>query len=141
MGLFSLFTKSTSELNAVNGKCCNLTKWLNKADDAYNNAFKSKSMQGLEKYLTKACYQKIAERLLTSDSVYSGLDRYRHTTWSPVQNDTYIKRVRYDQIKMSMGIYAKVGDDYDEVWTLVDLDDNMRVSSIKRKECLDGYNS
>ena len=127
MGLFSAFTKSPEKSDI---------SWLEKVDDAYAHAFQVKNATGLENYLTRTCLVRQMERIRASEKAYSGISRYQHTTWtldSKSDNGTYyIKKVTYDQIKMSHGVVAAVGDEYSERWLVVTDNGNKKVAEIRR---------
>lgn len=125
MGLFGFKSDKKTSSHGMSG-------WLQKVDSLYDKAMQTKDMSGLEKYLDRSCYRKISEKLRMCDKVYSGIDRYKHVSWEKVNNETYIKHVTYDQMSISKGIQAKVGDDYNEEWFLVSSEDGTRVKSIRR---------
>lgn len=110
--------------------------FLNKADDAYSKALQTKNTAGLDVYFTRACLSKMLERIRMSEKAYSGLDRYKHVVWNKEGgNDAsshYMKVVSYDNVQISKGISAAVGESYSERWTLVDEKGQTKVSEIRR---------
>ena len=127
MGLFSLGKKSEEDSTVV---------WLRKVDAAYTKSFQVKNAVGCEPYMTRVCLSKTLERVRLEEKNYSGIERYKHVTWvKKAGNDVsqlYEKNVTYDNIKMSYGIVAPVGDSYKEMWTVVKENGEQKVSDIRR---------
>lgn len=127
MGFLGLFTKTSEDSFIV---------WLNKVDKAYETAFCTKNAKELERYMTRGCLLKQMDRIRASEKAYSGLSRYVHTDWKLEEKNNemvcYVKQVTYDQIKMSHGIVAAVGDEYSEKWYITGNGENRRVSEIRR---------
>lgn len=111
-------------------------KWLEEVDSAYARAFQVKNVSGLANYLTRSCLSKQSEVVRLGEKEYSGLARYKHVDWVKgaltESGLVYTKKVTYDHIKMSHGIYAAVGDDYIEEWVLVKESGVQKVASIRR---------
>lgn len=128
MGLFS-FKKSPSKGAQLN--------WLETVDAAYAKAFAIKNVAGLEEYFTRTCLSKLMQRVRLGEKAYSGLARYQHTSWVKVADNgetmQFKKTVTYDQIKMSQGIVASVGEGYIELWTVVKENGIDKVSEIRRE--------
>ena len=129
MGLFSFFKKKASNDNAQ-------VDWLNKVNLAYQRAFQVKNATGLADYLTRTCLVKMMERIRMGEKSYSGLVRYQHTNWvkgevTP-ERTVWNKEVTYDQIKISQGIIAPVGDNCTEEWVVVNEDGVNKISEIRR---------
>lgn len=74
----------------------------------------------------------LIERIRLSQKAYSGLDRYKHVTWTPTSLNVYIKTVSYDDVQISKGIKAAVGDSLTEEWTLILNGDNYKVDGVRR---------
>lgn len=125
MGLFSAIKKQPKVDSGA-------LKWLESADALYTKALQTHNMSGLEKYFDRSVYRMIAEQLRHNDKVYSGLERYKHVNWEEKETGVYIKIVTYDQMQISKGIQAKVGDDYKEEWCLAKTPDGTRVTKIRR---------
>ena len=126
MGLFSSFKKGGSNVSN------STLNWLNDADEAYLKAFNTSSMAGCEKYFSRDVYRKIAEDVRRLGKTYSGITRYRHVTWKMVEQGVYQRIVTFDQMQISKGIQAKVGDDSTEEWSLGATDDGTKVTKIRR---------
>ena len=113
-----------------------IEKWLLKVDDAYVKASQCGNVQALVPFCTRACLTKLAEQIRLGGKEYAGLERYRHVTWSSVDETAdqlnWIKEVSYDHVNVSRGVIVPVGDDYHERWSLT-LDAETRlVSDIRR---------
>lgn len=128
MGLFDSLKKSKVD-NAY-------ISFLTKADAAYTKAYQIKNASNLEQFCTRGCLVKQVERVHSGEKAYSGLERYKHVVWElvgeTVSNISYKKVVTYDQIKMSQGIVAPVGDAYEEVWVIDIANGPMKISEIRR---------
>ena len=74
----------------------------------------------------------LIERIRLSQKAYSGLDRYKHVTWTPTSPNVYIKTVSYDDVQISKGIKAAVGDSLKEEWTLILNGDDYKVDGVRR---------
>lgn len=129
MGFFDIFKKSGNTGD-------NIVLWLNSVEAAYTKAFQVKNAVELGEYLTRACLVKQMERIRVGEKAYAGLERYKHLKWEKVSiKDSvaiYHKIVTYDQVKMSRGIVAAVGDDYREEWEIVIENGLRKVNSIRR---------
>lgn len=123
MGLFSCFKKGQKD---------KLVSFLSEADLAYTKAFQVKNVAGLEKYFTRKAVSKIMERVRFSEKAYSGLERYKHIDWKKINDNVYIKIVTYDNVKISKGVTAPVGDAFNEEWTLVTIDTGAQVDAVRR---------
>ena len=112
------------------------TAWLDKVNEAYQRAFQVKNAAGLEDYLTRPCMSKLLEKIRMGEKAYAGLVRYQHVSWvkgeCTAESVQYIKKVTYDQIKMSHGIIVPVGDETNESWTIVKINGAYKVSEIRR---------
>lgn len=110
--------------------------WLEKADKAYERAFQIKNSTLLTPYMTRECLVRTVERVRCGEKAYSGITRYQHTNWilkcKTTEEQVFHKVVTYDQIKISSGIYAAVGDEYTEVWKIVQIDNENKISEIRR---------
>lgn len=110
--------------------------FLVRADEAYSKAFQTKNAAGLDAYFTRSCLTKMLERLRMSEKVYAGIDRYKHVEWKKLDEDEttthYMKNVTYDNVQISKGISAAVGESYSERWTLVREKGETKVSEIRR---------
>ncbi|MCM1218889.1 MAG: hypothetical protein NC548_30775 [Lachnospiraceae bacterium] len=110
--------------------------FLDKADDAYTRALQTKNAAGLDAYFTRACLSRMLERIRMSEKAYSGLDRYKHVEWKKLDDDGqvshYVKTVTYDNVQISKGISAAVGQSYTERWTLVTEKGGTKISEIRR---------
>ena len=128
MGLFDSLKKSKSD-NAY-------IRFLNKVDAAYTKAYQIKNASSLEPFCTRSCLVKQVERVRAGEKAYSGLERYKHVAWELLEETVsainYKKVVTYDQIKISQGIVAPVGDNYEEVWVIDIANDPMKISEIRR---------
>lgn len=86
--------------------------------------------------MTRECLVRTVERVRCGEKAYSGITRYQHTNWilkcKTTEEQVFHKVVTYDQIKISSGIYAAVGDEYTEVWKIVQIDNENKVSEIRR---------
>lgn len=129
MGFFDLFKKGSASKD-------NITVWLNAVEDEYAKAFQVKNAQNLGEYFTRSCLIKQMERIRVGEKAYAGLERYKHIKWEKVSstNDVavYNKIVTYDQVKMSRGIVAAVGDNYTEQWEIVVENGLRKVNAIRR---------
>lgn len=110
---------------------------LEEADAALTKAFETKNVAGLDKYFTRSCLPKLAERIRAREKLYSGIARYRHIEWTKLEESDgktfYKKSVTYDNIQISKGISAPVGTDHEERWTvIVDTDGSTKVSEVRR---------
>lgn len=109
-----------------------LVSFLNKADQAYTRAFQVKNPTGLEEYFTRNALMQIIERIRLSQKAYSGLDRYKHVVWTAKSSDVYTKTVSYDDVQISKGVKAAVGDSYVEEWKLAITGEVYKVDGIRR---------
>ena len=129
MGFFDVFKKSNTSKD-------NIVMWLEAVDNAYSRAFQVKNAVGLGEYLTRGCLVKQMERIRMNEKAYAGLERYKHVKWekSSSSNDVvvYFKIVTYDQVKMSRGIVAPVGDNYTERWEIIVENGLRKVAEIRR---------
>lgn len=123
MGFFDSFKKKPED------KC---VSFLKEADTHYSRAFQIKNAAGLDRYFERTCLSRLVERIRLSEKVYSGLDRYKHVTWRKVAEDTFIKEVRYDDVKISKNVSAPVGDSYDEEWKVKLFNDTFKVVNLRR---------
>lgn len=128
MGLFG-FGKKPKENDKV--------KWLNAVDKEYQRAFQVKNAAGLSKYLTRTCLAQMMERIRLGEKGSAGLARYQHVEWVPVPQEdgrkVWLKKVTYDNIKMSYGITVPVGDNCNELWSIVKENSDNKVSDIRRE--------
>lgn len=123
MGLFGSFKKKPQD---------RLVSFLTEADGAYTRAFQVKNVAGLEKYFTRKALSKIMERVRLSEKAYSGLERYKHVNWKKMSDSLFIKEVTYDDVQISKGVKAPVGDSYNEEWTVIVNSNEIRVDAIRR---------
>lgn len=125
MGLFRKKTKGTSGP---------VVDFLNKVDDAYTEVFISKSIAPLQPYATHDVLSSVLHRMHLGEEAYAGLNRYMHRDWTKVSEtpEQYVKSVTYDNVKLSRGIVATVGDSYQELWTLENNTGNLQVTDIRR---------
>lgn len=126
MGFLSkLFGKAESSGDAT-------VDWLSKVDTAYNKSFAEHSINPLKPYCTRLCLMAINDDIMNNRRPYAGLDRYMNTDWEASGDPLkWHKLITYDSIKMSHGITVPVGNDKQEIWTLV-LDENSnKVQSIE----------
>lgn len=128
MGLFGFGAKASVDKSVVG--------FLKDVDVVYTKALLVKQPAMLEKYMTRSCLIKQAEKIRVGERAYAGLERYKHVTWKHVSSDAttfvYNKEVTYDDIKMSHGIVVPVGDSCNERWTVILEDDKYKVSEIRR---------
>ncbi len=127
MGLFS-HAKSESNDGSI-------SKFLSKADEAYVRAFQTKVLGNLDKYLTRLCCTKLMERIRCTDRESVGIERYKRTRWSKGQNGTYVKDVSFEDVNMGCGVKVPLGDPYKEYWTVIQENENRKVSEIRRQSC------
>lgn len=127
MGLFSLHKES---------KPSGVVAWLTTVDTAYAKAYHCCQARELENVFDRDLLRSVKEELtLGGKEIYSGLDRYKHVTWVKISNakePTFHKKVNYDHVQISKGIFAPVGDDYVEEWVLTSMEEGRRVKSIRR---------
>lgn len=128
MGLFGFGSKSSVDNEIV--------RFLKDVDVIYTKALQVKQPAMLEKYMTRPCLTKQAEKIRVGEKAYAGLERYKHVTWKHVSSEdttfVYNKEVTYDDIKMSHGIVVPVGDSCNEKWTVILDDGKYKVSEIRR---------
>jgi len=128
MGLFCFFKKKQSS-SLIN-------TWLYEADDMYANACEIKNPRGLDKYFIGKAMDYILQVLNSSNRVYQGLDKYRHTTFKLLKSKggiaTYLKTVTYDNVKLSRGIKVAVGDNYEETWSVSKVNGRVYIQTIER---------
>lgn len=129
MGLFSFLNKSSESKDK-------LVDWLETVDQAYSKSFQVKNATSLGEYLTRPCLVKQMERIRVGEKAYAGLDRYKHVKWekqAPIgESLVYLKIVTYDQVKMSRGIVAPVGEAYNERWCIIQDNGKYKVAEIRR---------
>ena len=123
MGLFSFFAKKPVD---------RLVSFLSEADLAYTRAFQVKNVAGLEKYFTRKALSKLMERVRLSEKAYSGLERYKHINWQKINDSMYLKIVTYDDVQISKGVKAPVGESFNEEWVLVTNGNDTRVDAVRR---------
>ena len=109
-----------------------LIGFLSDADEAYTRAFSVKNVAGLENYFTRKALSKIMKRVRFSEKAYSGLERYKHVTWKKVSDTVYIKMVTYDDVQISKGVKAPVGESFNEEWTMILSGERTMVDAIRR---------
>lgn len=95
--------------------------FLMKADACLQQAAKTQDVRNLSKYFADGeCLQTVLKRVRKKEDADSGIASYRHVSWEQLEFAgfvyTYIMNVTYDDIKMSKGIYASVGDAHREKW-------------------------
>lgn len=129
MGLFGFGKKSKPQSDAR-------IKWLNAVDVEYQRAFQVKNAAGLSKYLTRTCLMNMMERIRLGEKGNAGLARYQHVEWIKAPqadgSEVWVKKVTYDNVKMSYGITIPVGDNCNEMWQIVQEQNGDKVSSIRR---------
>lgn len=130
MGLFSFGKKGSAGIGNPQ------VNWLRQVDEAYNRAFQTKNATGLENYFTRACLVKTMEKIRLGEKAFSGLSRYQKVTWvkkaeSP-ERTIWLKKIEYDQIKMSHGVVVPVGDNTNEEWVVINENGVGKVAEIRR---------
>lgn len=134
MGFFDFFKKGSDTVGSR--KASSIIPWLESVDDLYNKALQTKLVGDLDKYLTDACMRKVSERLWNSDAEIIGLARYRKTVWCKENDNLYIKKVSYEDMKLSKTACLAFGDPYVEYWTITTTEaGENKVSEIRRVEC------
>lgn len=108
-------------------------QFLMKADEAYVRAFQTKVLGNLDKYLTRLCCTKLMERIRFSEKENVGIERYKKTTWTKSADGTFVKQVTFDDVNMGCGVKVPLGDAYKEYWTVINENDQKKVSEIRRQ--------
>ena len=126
MGLFSSLKKQNT------GVPRSSLAWLEDAEEVYTRAYHTTNLQGCEKYFSRDVYRTISEEIRRNGKTYSGLTRYRHTSWEMKTQGVYLRIITYDQMQISKGIQAKVGEDFTEEWTLGETNEGTKIVKIRR---------
>lgn len=125
--MLGIFKKKTTK---------NLNTWLDDVNKAYDIAFETHDISKLSEYVTRELAVELFQRIRSGQKVYSGLSKYRHTTWRKEQEDSasilILKIVTYDHIKVTRGIIANVGNDFTERWTILKDNGKLLISNIRR---------
>lgn len=111
----------------------NTAQFLLKADEAYVKAFQTKVLGSLDKYLTRLCCTKIMERIRFSEKENVGIERYKKTKWTKGADGKFIKEVTFDDVNMGCGVKVPLGDAYTEYWTVIQENNERKVSEIRRQ--------
>lgn len=126
--MFGLFNKKKS-----GGSNVSTSQFLMKADEAYVRAFQTKVLGNLDKYLTRLCCTKLMERIRFSEKENVGIERYKKTTWTKSSDGTFVKQVTFDDVNMGCGVKVPLGDSYMEYWTVINENNEKKVSEIRRQ--------
>lgn len=106
-----------------------LTTFLDTVDSEYMKAYTTRSIQILQKYVSRECALKISRVIGAYNSRYFGTERFRKTTWTILDNIcdrlTIKKSVEFSKVKISGTVKMSVADNYEEIW-IVDYSDKNR---------------
>lgn len=120
MGLFGRLAGSKSQTALPS----NLESFLNDADAEYMKAFSTKSMRGLQDFVSRECAIKVSRVVFSSMNRYFGAPKFRSTSWVVQERaeDSYrlLKDVKFDTVRLGATLHVGVASDYKELW-LVDI--------------------
>lgn len=125
MGLFS--SKTPKAKGSIS--------FVEKVDALYVKAFQTQRLDDLQKYLTPKCLTQIGERIRMSNKDVVGIERYKKTNWSRMNDTTYVKHVTFEDVNMGCAIHIPMGDPYDEYWTIISTDGDQKIDEIRRVAC------
>jgi len=108
---------------------------LNQIDEAYIRACAQHRFAPLVEVLSEKCLVSLVNRPYNSAVGIYPKSAYK-TTWECISKDSatstlvYRKSVHYVSVKLSRNFKMPVGEDYQEVWTLQILGNDLKVLSI-----------
>ena len=113
--------------------------FLDKADDAYMLAFRSKNIKPFAPYADSAVCTAVLQEILSGEDRYFGTSKLRKRSWEVVLDDgrtvRAVKSVSHDPINCGKGIRLPLGDQVSQAWDVtVDGVNQFKVIKIGRAE-------
>lgn len=95
---------------------------LNKIDLEYMRAFSTKTVEGLRRYLSQGCLEKVGYMVHGFTDRYFADSKFRQTSWIVLNESdkllTLKKQVVFDKIKFNSAISINAADNYNEQWVV-----------------------
>lgn len=96
--------------------------FLEKADDAYIDAFQYDDIRLFQEYATVKVLREIDDMLKSKNQISFGLKKYRHREWKLVKEGdvfkVYFKNITHDNLELSHKVSVSLADDISEIWTI-----------------------
>lgn len=116
-------------------KKASIIVFLNKADEAYILAHKSKDIRYFIPYCTPKLSYKIDEKIQKGEEILFGISKYRIRDWDIKEGDKVCvayKSLNHESIKLTKDIKIAVGDRLEEEWLIKNGDDYIIVDIKER---------
>lgn len=125
--MFGMFAKT----DKISGKMVN---FLNKVDEEYMLAYNTKTIRGLQEYISRECGISVSQKIHGVGSRYFGAAKFRNTKWQLQSKEgnsyTILKSVVFDKITVAGAMRMSVANDYQEIWVVNADDKKMIVTAI-----------
>lgn len=120
------------------GRKKGIVSFLDKADDALNNAYFNHDIHPVIPFMTPGLLDYIAEEVATHEDLTQGLGlkKYRVREWEIVQEDNTVvvalKKITHKDVQIRGLISIPVGDNKTEEWKLQRVGSSYKVTNIRQ---------
>jgi hypothetical protein len=97
-------------------------EFLDKADKAYMESYKTQSVRSFRDYAARDCEVKIAQSVRSGVPRYFGSEKHRTTTWTLISQTAsrllVKKEVVFHNVRVGGSLSIHIAEDYNELWEI-----------------------